>query len=442
VRNISVSGDRPLRFMAAAEFAAAAAQVLFLREYLSIFSGNELVIGLVFALWLLAAAAGSRAGSVFTFGNWRLLSFLYVVSVVLGVLLLRASRLLFLPGTVVPPWAVALVILLTQSDAAFFGGLVYGRLSRRGGGARLYVAENAGAAAGLLLVSGAILLYCPNGVALAAVLALFAAAGFRLCPDASPEGRPSRSVLYYYAASALVLAGFLALDPVSLRWKYAPHVETVVSGRGGEIALPRAGGGDVFLNGTLYRAAMTLPSIEQAVHLPAAMHRGPLRCALVAGNAGQVRELRKYQGLSIVCLETEPALADSGCACGAAEGLRPGRGRPFDLILLGSGMPSSGAAGRVYTLSFFQEDEGPRGQRRRALVHPAPEQQLPVRSRAVAQGDFAGDARRRVPPRAGRSRRGVHLCRVGPAAGHAGRAARADGVPGSVHAAGPDPGAP
>jgi spermidine synthase len=355
VRNTSASDGQSLRFMAAAELAGAAAQVVFLREYLTVFSGNELVIGLVFALWLLAAAAGSRAGSVFTFGNWRLLSFLYVVSVVIGVLLLRASRLLFLPGVVVPPWAVPLIVLLTQSDAAFFGGLVYGRLARRGGGARLYFAENAGAAAGLLLVAACVLLYFPNAAALAAVLALFAAAAFRLCPGA-PSGVPSvRSTLFYYAAAALVLAGFLALDPVSLRWKYALHIDRIVSGRGGEIALPRAGGGDVYLNGTLYRAALPLPSIEQAVHLPAAMHEGPLRRVLVAGDAGQARELRKYAGLSIVCLETEPALADSGCACGAAEGLRPGRGGPFDLILLGSGMPSSGAAGRFYTLSFFRK---------------------------------------------------------------------------------------
>ncbi|MBN2189056.1 MAG: hypothetical protein JW699_06350, partial [Chitinispirillaceae bacterium] len=312
VRNISASDGPPSGFMSAAGLAAAAAQVIFLREYLTVFSGNELVIGLIFALWLLAAAAGSRAGRAFTFSNWRLLSFLYVVSVVLGVLLLRASRLLFLPGETVAPWSVALIVLLTQSDAAFFGGLVYGRLARRGGGARLYVAENTGSASGLLLAAACILLCFPNAAALAAALAFFAAAAFWLCPDAPSGGRSVWSTLFYYAGTAVVLAGFLALDPVSLRWKYASHIDRVVSGRGGEIALQRAGGGNVFLNGVLYRAAMPLPSIEQAVHLPAAAHKGPLRRALVAGDGGQVRELRKYAGLSIVCLETEPALADSG----------------------------------------------------------------------------------------------------------------------------------
>lgn len=340
--------------MSAAGLAAAAAQVIFLREYLSIFSGSELVIGIIFALWLLAAAGGSYAGSRSAFGSWRILSLLYIFSVVLGVLLLRASRLLFLPGEVIPPWAVTLIVMLTQSDAAFFGGYVFGRLSRQGSGERIYRAENAGAAAGLFLVSVCIFLYCPNAAALAGALAIFAAMAFLPGTDCRTNGSPVKTSLLYFAAAALLLAGFLALDTVSVRWKYAQQIDKVLNGRGGEIA---RGGGNVFLNSTLYRAAMPLPAVEQAVHLPAAMHAGPLRRALVAGNAGQVRELEKYAGLQVECLETEPALAAGGCDCGAVEGLRPEpeRSLPFDLILLGSGMPSSGAAGRFYTLSFFRK---------------------------------------------------------------------------------------
>jgi spermidine synthase len=341
--------------MFAAGLAAAAAQVIFLREYLSIFSGSELVIGVIFALWLLATAAGSYAGSVFASGNWRLLSFLYIFSVVLGVLLLRASRLLFLPGEVIPPWAVTLIVLLTQSDAAFFGGFVYGRLARQGSGGRLYLAENAGAAAGLLLVSICIYFYCPNGISLAVVLALFAAAAFLPYPDSRTNTAHAKTAFFYYAAAALLVACFLATDPVSVRWKYSSQIDKVVNGRGGEIALSQSTGGNVFLNGTLYRAAMSLPSVEQAVHLPAAMHAGPLRRALVVGNTGQVRELGKYPGLAVTCCETEPALAAGGCACGAAEELAPEAGRPFDLVLLGCGMPSSGAAGRFFTIAFFRK---------------------------------------------------------------------------------------
>ena len=61
-RNTSAS-DRPFSLVFATGFAAAAVQTLFLREYLSIFSGNEIVIGVVLALWLGATAAGSLIGA-------------------------------------------------------------------------------------------------------------------------------------------------------------------------------------------------------------------------------------------------------------------------------------------------------------------------------------------------------------------------------------------
>jgi spermidine synthase len=346
------ANSRPFRFLLAAGCAAAAVQTLFLREYLSIFSGNELVIGVIFALWLCAAAAGSYAGSRMNLPRVRTLSFLYLVSVMLGFLLLRASRLLFLPGEVIPPAAVAIIVMLTQSDAAFFGGFAFGRLARCGNGGRLYLAENAGAVAGLLIVAAGVIAHVSNGIAVAGVLALFALTA--LGPD--PEDGRGRLLSRELAAAFIVIAGFVFMGPVSLRWKYGQKVDRVLSGYEGEIALSRGEAGTgTFLNSVLYRAGMSLPSIEQAVHLPAAMHAAPLRRALVVGNAGQVNELRKYAGLSIECLETEPLLATGGCTCGAAEGLKPYGNRPFDLILSGSGMPSSGAVSRFYTLSFFKK---------------------------------------------------------------------------------------
>ena len=387
-----------MRLMFATGLTAAAVQTLFLREYLSIFSGNELVIGIILALWLLATAAGSYAGSRLepSGPQQRLFSFLYVFSIILGLLLLRAARLLFQPGEVIPPWYVPLIVLLTQSDAAFFGGYVFGKLSRQGNGERIYLTENAGAAAGLLFVSVCIIAHISNSIILAGALFAFSIIAFskdfrgvisfyfqrncmlegRLtaascgadiggaCQGGGPQGAKqecsgqSRQIQYsflFFAGLLLLIVGLIVIDPVSVRWKYAQNIDKVLNGYEGEIALRGSGGGDVFLNNTLYRAAMPLPSIEQAVHLPAAMHTGPLRRALVVGNAGQVYQLRSYPDLSIECLETEPLLATGGCVCGAVENLTARLGQTFDLILLGSGMPSSGAASRFYTLGFFKK---------------------------------------------------------------------------------------
>jgi spermidine synthase len=338
--------------MFATGYVAAAVQILFLREYLSIFSGNELVIGLIFGLWLLSAAAGSRIGSRDDFASAGRFAFLYVLSIIAGFLLLRAVRLFYHPGEIIPPWHIPFIILLTQSAAALSGGLVFGRLSRIVDGVKLYFAESAGAAAGFIGVSLCSIRRLPNGDILAGTLVLLATAAYGLKPFASLRDR--RWLTGYFIASLVAIAGLAGMDSLSVRWKYALTVESIVNGYEGEIALSRETGGPItLLNNTVYRADMPLPSIEQAVHVPASMHMGLPHHALVIGNPGFLRELQKYGNMRVTCLETEPSLAKNGCTCGAIETFKPHG--TFDLILLGAGMPMTAGTSRFYTTSFFRK---------------------------------------------------------------------------------------
>ncbi len=337
--------------MAVTGAVAAAVQILFLREYLAVFSGNEIVIGLIFGLWLLLTAAGSRTGGRADFTGAPRFAFVWSLSIVAGFLMVRGVRLLYHPGELISSWHIPVIIVLTQSAAAFSGGLVFGRLSRAVDGRKLYWAESAGAAAGFLCVFLCSMARFHNGAILAGMLSVLAVAAFSLSAHFPAPER--RSALLYCGASLLLIAGLIAADGASVRWKYPFAVDTVFSGYEGEIALSRAGGGGAItlLNNTVYRAGMPMPSIEQAVHIPASLHRGPLHRALVIGNPGYLRELGKYGGLRIRCLESEPALAVDGCTCGAIESLKPDE--TFDLILLGAGLPVTAGTGRFYTTSFF-----------------------------------------------------------------------------------------
>jgi spermidine synthase len=338
--------------MFATGFVAAAVQILFLREFLSIFSGNELVIGMIFGFWLLSTAAGSRIGSRDDFASIERFTFLYIISIAAGFLMLRAVRLFYHPGEIIPPLHIPLIVLLTQSAAALSGGLVFGKLSRIIDGVKLYFVESAGTAAGFIGVSLCSIRQLPNGDILAGMLALFAMAAYSL-KIAFPS-RNCRGSMWYFIASLVVIAGLAAMDQLSVRWKYALTIESIIDGYEGEMALSREAGGPItFLNNTVYRADMPLPSIEQAVHVPASMHMGLPHRALVIGNPGFVRELRKYGNMRVTCLETEPSLANNGCACGAIETLKPQR--TFDLILLGAGMPMTAGTSRFYTTSFFRK---------------------------------------------------------------------------------------
>jgi spermidine synthase len=343
-RNTSVNS--PLVF--AAGFSSAAVQILLIREYLSIFSGNELVIGVIFALWMIFAALGSLAGSRMDLPDQKILNGIYIASVLLGILGIRAVRLLFDPGEVIAPWIIPLIVVLTQSDAAFFGGLVYGRISRIRIGDGLYRLENAGALAGLIFVSFGILLHWSNGLLISSSLALFAVYAF-----ISDHRRIKESIVLAITSLTLI-AGFLYIDPVSMQWKYSSDMDSINYGYNGEIAVKYTASDTLtMLNNSLYRTKMSLPSIEQAVHIPVAMHNGQIHRALVIGNMGHIQELKKYDGVSIECIENEPILACGSCTYCAIEDLKTDS--LYDIVLLGSTMPTTAQSGRFFTEYFFKK---------------------------------------------------------------------------------------
>ena len=343
-RNISVNSS----MVFAAGFSSAAIQILLIREYLSIFSGNELVIGLIFGLWLILTAVGSLAGSrMEALPNQRIINVLYIASVLLGILAIRAVRLLFDPGEMIVPWIIPLIVIITQSDAAFFGGLVYGRISKILSGDRLYRLENAGALAGLIFVSFGILLHWSNGMLISGTLALFVIYAF------FSEYRRIKPITICIV-SMFLIAGFFYLDPISIKWKYSMDIDKIQAGFGGEIAEKR-GVSDtlILLNNSLYRTKISLPSIEQSVHIPIAMHNGPVKRALVIGNMGQVQEIEKYKDIHIICIENEPVLANNGCNYCALEEIKTDS--LFDVIILGSAIPTTAQSGRYFTKEFFKK---------------------------------------------------------------------------------------
>ncbi|MBN2035117.1 MAG: hypothetical protein JW768_00110 [Chitinispirillaceae bacterium] len=333
-------------------FSAASLQILFFREYLSIFSGNELVTGIIFSLWLLAAAVGSYFGARLDWWNQNLLTVLYVFSVLSGIIILRALRLLFEPGEVIGPWYIPLIVAVTQTDAAFFSGLVYGKLSKAGCGQKLYLFENIGALFGLFMIAAAVMTGYSNGTILAFICGLFGAYVF-LLDFYYPTGKVPWLRMASIAMIAVIIAGFMALNPVSVKWKYSIPVDTVVNGRSGEIVVSRgAADTTLLLNGRLYRSSITLPVVEQAVHLPLSMRSAGLPSrALVINNNGHVAQLEKYQSVDIKCMVTEPLVAHGKCAYGTIE--KNADTGTFDLVLLAAGMPTTIESCRFFTEQFF-----------------------------------------------------------------------------------------
>ncbi len=324
--------------MLAVGLLSAAAQVVLLREYLALFLGNELIVGLALAVWLAAGGLGSLAGvrrPGRTRGPWLLLP---ACAVAAAVPLVRASRLLFEPGEAIPPLWIAAIIVSTAAPSALFAGYVFGALSSRHAGNGLYVAENGGNLAGSLLVYVAALLYAPNAVIIVAALCALIL--------------PLRRHLFALTALAVLCAGLMTTDHLSSGWKYAGEPQRIVYGREGELAW-RTSPSDtsLFVNGVLYAADLERPTVEQAVHIPMAQRPNPRR-VLVLFDQGHSAELADYPDVHVDRIAAEPALARPGDRSVPPERIHTDTA--YDVILLGSGLPLTAATSRFYAQPFLR----------------------------------------------------------------------------------------
>jgi hypothetical protein len=336
VEYLSHFTENPLSIVFATGFTASAGQVIFVRESFSVFSGNELVLGLLLGVWIASTATGSYYGQRFTIRNTGLFALSVLIAFCAGLYGLRAIRLFLHPGQSVSPVAIMFFLFVTESVPGFLGGFAFGCLSQKHVGSSVYRLENTGSIAGLLFVSILIQFGTPDFIIMGSSLLI-------LLPYILTKKLIS-------AVAMVTIAAFILFDPVSLQWKYPFAVNRIIYGREGEIVFSK-NREITTLNNTLYRVEIPLPQLEQAVHIPILSHPNP-RKVLVINNTGHLNELSKYSGFKVTNLESEPAFTETNSIIKSPETYKSSE--KFDVILLGSGMPVSIGSSRFYSLSFFK----------------------------------------------------------------------------------------
>jgi spermidine synthase len=316
---------------------AAIIQTLLIREVLTVVAGNELVIGVMLAIWLAATAAGSGFGTRYPFCRSNITLFMLLFVAVGAMTGIRAARLLLMPGSSLPPQLLLSLLAATEAPVAFLGGYVFGTLAGRGRGANIYGWEQAGTLAGLMALSIAVAAYAPNYP--------IAAAGAFLCIVPLLKGAAPRWV------AVLILALFIASDHYTAAWKYPLPIDRIVYAHEGEVARATVDGQRItFVNGAVYTTAYSTPAVEQAVHTPLGMHPH-VRSVLIVNNAGHLAEARKYPDMRVRCIRTDRLIDDTCCQCARFESVE--QWKPFDAVILGCGMPDNAATSRFFTRGFF-----------------------------------------------------------------------------------------
>jgi hypothetical protein len=272
----SISGSR-LIISFVLGLGSISSQVVLLREYLMIFGGNELLIGIFLANWLLLTALGAFTGRLITVQDkhisyWTLF---YSWSAILLLFLMdRLRNVFFLPGVQISIGQVTLFSALFLLPVCFLSGLWFASVSReltRSGISRsaewTYGTESAGSMAGGLLVTFA-LIYLNDNFRAASLLALAASLPILLASgkQAHWASRAGLSLLVI-VVSVLVFAHgsrfsrqFLFSGQHILEIKDTPHGNLTVTGSSGQL--------NFYSNHVLLFSTDNQLAIEEACILP------------------------------------------------------------------------------------------------------------------------------------------------------------------------------
>ncbi len=359
-------------------------QLTLMREMLRVFSGNELVLGIVLGNWMLLTGIGSAAGRTATRLR-RPLDLLVAAQIVIAIVpiadvfLLRTLRnVVFIRGAEVgvtgtvascfvllAPYCLMAGYLLTLACRLLASG------KRPESIGRVYFLDSIGDVLGGLLFSFVLIywfdhfriLYFPALLNL--LLACLTAAVFK-----------RRALLAVAVAATVALVGLIAgynLDDISARIEYAGQ-EIVYKGNSpyGNLIVTRSAGQYNFIeNGVVLFSTDDVERVEETVHYAMAQRPDARRVLLISGGiSGTAKEILKYKSIERVdYVELDPAVIRIGRKY-LPERLADGRihvvntdGRLFikqtdrrwDVVILDVPDPSTSQINRFNTREFFEE---------------------------------------------------------------------------------------
>jgi spermidine synthase len=317
----STNEPRIIAVIIATGIASVVTQLVLIREFLSQFQGNEIVIALILFSWLALGGLGTLLSRPMAGSRLATLQALYWLALALvcfSPLTLFGARLLrdlvFTRGASVGFYQTFVYIAgITAPYALLIGFLLPLSLfvlrSERPDypGALVYIWDNIGDVSGGVLFSFLIIFWLtPVQAIVAAHLPLLTAALFL-----QPAGRrPGSARMLAAAAVFLTLVAGLAAEKATLtpvQGELAYYRES----RYGRITVVRQQElVTLFQDGAPLLSSQDAAVAEEAVHYALAQLEEPQRVLLISASAGVMEELEKYRIESIDYVELDPDLTE------------------------------------------------------------------------------------------------------------------------------------
>jgi len=359
-----------------------AAQIILLREFLSFFYGNELILGLILANWMLLTALGAYLGKNaerrihHLRGVLHMIAWLAVMPLVLVFLMYYLRNIVFPPGTMVNLFQTYLSSLVLLLPFCLVSGLAFTMLSeltsrhyQKNLVSRIYAWESFGSLAGGIVFNFVLIWFLKTFESLSLLIILNMIPLFFVARRFRSKSLMSLSIIL--AAGVIVVNGFFNPGQRAREFLYQGQtVEYYKSSPYGNIVVTRQGEQINFYENQVLLFSSRQPIFsEESVHFPMLQHKNPRDVLLLSGGTpGVLREILKYDVQRLDYVEINPWLLDAvrkysdvyqdprvGIINQDARLYVRSTRRKYDVVLIHLPEPSTVQLNRFYTRGFYQQ---------------------------------------------------------------------------------------
>ncbi|MEA3461310.1 MAG: fused MFS/spermidine synthase [Bacteroidota bacterium] len=355
------------------------AQLVLLREFIKSFHGNELVIAVFLAIWMILTALGAYTGTAYRFRitQQRLFGLLVIMGalpLLIHLLLILVNRFFFLPGFQPGMIDSFICMLLLTALFASVSGFLFGFVSKAQGthesGSSHYRLDSLGSLTGGVFF-GLVLVHLLNNFQLLTLLFLSTTLVvlwvFKYPRRAGLKYLLILVGVFLFASSLVPKAGNL-VEELRYRqeelvlYKDTPFGNLSITSRDDQVT--------AYLDGNPVISSADLTVAEESVHFPALQHARPKSFLLLGGGlSGNIAEAAKYNPECIDYCEADPWIFRLGkdyFAEKLPETLHfiPEDGRrwlmesakqQYDVVVSSANDPVTIGWNRYFTLEFFRE---------------------------------------------------------------------------------------
>ncbi|MBS3776033.1 MAG: fused MFS/spermidine synthase [Bacteroidales bacterium] len=359
-----------------------ATQIVLLREFLSIFYGNELVIGMILTNWMLLTGLGAYIGRISEKYIRHLVSSLYflvvlaILPLLLVFLMFYLRDIVFIPGTMVDLFRIFLSSFLLLLPFCVLSGfnftLVSYIVSRdydKNLISKAYSWESTGSIAGGILFNLVLIWFLETFESL--ILLAVVVFGILLYVSFRWKYKVLMYILPVLMAGMVVLNFSVNLDRLTRSFLFSDQqIEYFKSTPYGNIAVTEDSGQLNFYENNLLLFTSDQPTQnEETVHYTMLQHKNPAKVLLLSGGTpGVIRELLKYPVSRIDYVEINPWLIrsvanyseiyDTSAVNVINKDARlylKKAGENYDVALINLPEPSTVQMNRFYTRQFYEQ---------------------------------------------------------------------------------------